>query len=163
MFKKYWPLIFVVAAPYLCFFMALDMNGSFIVFGLFLLYLVRLAALAVSGLTALSCVMKERGAREVLAVNMTVKLLQIPAYLLIFVCGVANLLFILTAYVALNMLVTDLFTVAATGLMGTAGVIRAKNEGRIDGFTAIILGVLQFVFVADVVAAIIAFVKAKRG
>ncbi len=161
MFKKYWPLIFVVAAPYLCFFMAVDMNGSFIIFGLLLLYLVRLAALAVGGLTALSCLMKERSAREVLAVNLTVKLLQIPAYLLIFVCGAVNLLFILTAYVALSMFVTDLFTVATTGLIGAAGVIRAKNEGFIDGLTAVILGVLQFIFVADIVAAIIALVKAK--
>lgn len=161
--KKYWPLIFVVAGPYLCFLMVTDMQGRFVIFGLLLLYLVRLAALAVGGFTALSCIMKERSAREVLAVNLIVKLLQIPAYVLIFICSAANLLFVLTAHIALSMLITDLFAVAATGLIGAAGVIRAKNEGCIDGLTTIILGLLQFIFVADIVAAIVALVKTKRG
>ncbi len=163
MLKRYWPLIFVVIVPYLGFLILADMNSRLVLPGVLLLELLRITGLAIGGFTALACIMKEWDAREALLVNMAAKLIQIPVYILNAAYGGASLLLLYTAINTVSAIISGLFAIATTGLIGAAGVIRAKNEGYIDGSTALILGALQFVFVADVIAAIVAFAKTKRG
>lgn len=90
--------------------------------------------------------------------NMVVKLLQIPAYALWFVMGAAMFLF---GFFMVSFIV-DVLTIALSGLVGLGAVLRCKKEGLLNGKQALVYGILQFVFCADVFSAIILYRKTKE-
>ena len=97
-------------------------------------------------------------ARSMAMASMMVKLLQIPAYVIWFLIGVILIVFlgpILT-------LLVDTMAIALSGLVGLAAVVRCKQEGVLTGKQAVLYGVLQFVFCADVISAIILYRKTKE-
>ena len=94
-------------------------------------------------------------ARSMAMAGMTVKLLQIPAYVLWFLVGM-----ILIAFMGpILTLLVDVMTIALSGLVGLAAVIRCKREGILTGRQAILYGILQFIFCVDVFSAIILYQK----
>ena len=93
--------------------------------------------------------------RSMALAGMVVKLLQIPAYVIWFLVGVLLIVFmgpILT-------LLVDTMTIALTGLVGLAAVARCKQAGLLTWKQAVVHGVLQFVFCADVISAVILYQK----
>lgn len=164
--KKYWPLVMIAAYPYILLIVfVLFMNTPP---GVWMLVPLAIAAaviaMVVFSLIAVyqDCVKQKRSGRELLRQTMIIKLIQIPAYAATLIYGVVMAIFVfLMIYIPLLILI-DILAIAATGLLGFAGVVRAWKEGSLDSVTALICGILQFVFCIDVVAAIAAYVKARQ-
>ncbi len=134
-------------------------NPFFLLVLLFLLFLISFICNAV--FFSLSMAQKWDAKRIALA-NMIVKLIHIPAYLAIFVLGVLFIISIFTYVISIFFILFDVAAILLTGLIGVSAVIRARAEGKITDAFTVINGILQFIFCADVVSSIIAFVKAKK-
>lgn len=93
---------------------------------------------------------------------MVVKLIQIPAYLAIFVLGVLFFISIFTYVFSIFFILYDAAAILLTGLIGVAAVIRAHAEGRATDAFAVINGILQFIFCVDVVSSIVVYVRARK-
>ena len=89
-------------------------------------------------------------AKQLALASMIVKLAQIPAYVIWFVLGVSFFLFGLAAVA----FIVDVAAILFSGLVGLAAVRRCRAEGHLTREAALIHGILQFVFCADVVSAI---------
>lgn len=115
-----------------------------------------LAALA--GAIALLFTRRDWDARQLARAGMWVKLLQIPAYALWFMVGAVMFIFMgpLLAFLV------DAMTIILSGLVGLGAVLRSKKEGILTVSQAVVHGILQFVFCADVVSAIILYRKTKE-
>ena len=91
-----------------------------------------------------------------------VKLIQIPAYLAIFVLGVIFLTSIFLFAFTLVLMVLDYVSVLMSGMLTSAAVINGSRSGKIRLKSNIWIIVLQFIFCADVVAAGICHHRLKK-
>lgn len=102
---------------------------------------------------------KWEGRRLALA-SMLIKLFHMQNYLVLFLG--ALLLFVIPM-VPVLIWVVDVMTIALSGLIGLAAVLRCRAEGRLTNKAAVVNGILQFVFCADVFSAIILYRKTGKG
>ena len=93
---------------------------------------------------------------------MIIKLVQIPAYTVIFVLGVLLALTIFTYPVSFALFLLDCLTVFLTGLLVTAAAVNAVRQGNLQYKNVIWIIVLQFIFCADVVASILFYWMLKK-
>ncbi len=101
--------------------------------------------------------------KDMAKLNMLIKLVHIPAYLFNFALGCAGLLlsiwglgFIIVAVLA------DLFTIITTGV-NAIGLSIALSKEKVTGKgLAILYGILNFIYCADVAVAIIEFIQVKK-
>ena len=95
--------------------------------------------------------------------NMIVKLLHIGHYvtMFLFAASGALILFLFPMLVAIA-LAADVMTIVLSGIVGLAGVVRCRMEGRLTTGAAIVNGILQFVFCADVFSAIWVYRKSRK-
>ncbi len=91
-----------------------------------------------------------------------VKLIQIPAYLAIFVLGVLFLTSIFLFAFTLVLMLLDYASVLMSGMLTSAAVINGSRSGKIRLKSNIWIIVLQFIFCADVVAAGICHCRLKK-
>lgn len=96
----------------------------------------------------------EQNTCEAAKAAMMLKLIHIPAYLLIFLCSLLFLITIFTAGLSLVLLLLDAITITASGLIGLAAVLRCKDEHLLTGKAALLQGLLQFVFCIDIISII---------
>lgn len=128
-----------------------------------------LIALIVLYVTALVCsvavfitsLVKKWNVQELLSINMVIKLIHIPAYLLIFFIGLACLITIFTFAISIVLMFLDGMTILLSGLIGLGGVIRSLRENKLSKRAAVIHGILQFVFCADIISSIIIYKTVK--
>lgn len=99
---------------------------------------------------------------EAALLSMAVKLAQIPAYLVFFWVGLSGLAMVQFAAVTMIVWVLDLFTIGISGLAGLAAVLRCRAEGRLTTKAAVLNGILQFIFCADVFSAVWVYQKSKE-
>ena len=114
-------------------------------FFLVLLGILYAAALLSAVLLLLRNLKTARSARELLGINMAVKLLHVPAYLLLFFFGFASLITIFTAGFAVVVMVLDGLAIGLSGLVGLGAVLRFRGEGGLPMHKAALHGFLQFV------------------
>ena len=101
--------------------------------------------------------------RKLAMANMIVKLLQIGHYVTLFLFAVSGaLILFLFPMLAAIAFIVDVMTIALSGLVGLAAVLRCRVEGRLTTGAAIVNGILQFVFCADVFSAIWVFYKSGK-
>ena len=105
---------------------------------------------------------KRQDAKELLTVNMVVKCIQIPAYILIFLMGIMCLMTIFTMGFSVLLMVLDCLGLVLTGLLAVSGIIRAALEGKITKKTAVFCCIGSFIFCVDVVIAIVLYRKVKK-
>ena len=88
-----------------------------------------------------------------------IKLAQIPAFLMIFFIGILTI-----AYPALPLLliILDWFAVLLTGFVSTGNICLLYRKHTMSKSMAIILGVMSFIFCADVAAAVVVWWKDKH-
>ncbi len=91
--------------------------------------------------------------------SMVIKLVQIPAFAAIFLVGVITAAFPL---LPLLLILLDWFAVLLTGLVSAGNLYLLYKNGTLGRTEAEVLGVLSFLFCADVVAAIIAWQRDRR-
>lgn len=100
--------------------------------------------------------------RQAALCNMVVKLIQIPAYIAIFILGILCFSTLFTIGVAVVLLLFDCASILLTGLIGVAAVVRCCSGHALSKKSSVVNGILQFVFCADVVSAVVVFVQASR-
>ena len=98
-------------------------------------------------------------ARELALVNMLIKLIHIPSYVVWFIFGVALVIFMGPVWA----FIMDAMTIALSGLVGLIAAFCCKKEGSLTGQQTVLYGILQFIFVVDVISAIVLYCKAKKS
>lgn len=92
--------------------------------------------------------------------SMMAKLIQIPNYVALFMLGGLTIAF---AAVAAVVWVVDMMTIVLSGLIGLTAILRCRAEGRLTNKAALVNGVLQFVFCADIFSAIWVYRNTKEA
>ena len=93
---------------------------------------------------------------------MIVKLIQIPAYVLIFVLGVFMAITVFTIPFSIALFLFDCFSLALTGIGVVSAAINAIRQGVSTPKELFWLAIAQFFFCVDVVASIVLYVKLKK-
>ena len=94
---------------------------------------------------------------------MLIKLIQIPAYIVIFVLGVAMTIAIWTIPFTIALFWIDCLCLFLTSLPVISSIICAVRHGTMKFQEVIWVIILQFVFCADVVASIIYYKRLKEA
>lgn len=95
-------------------------------------------------------------------VSLVIKLIQIPAYVCIFILGVVFAILPIMMVVTIVLIFFDYLTLILTGMITISSVINAVRKGLFTYRETWWIILLQFVFCADVVATIIWNNKLKR-
>lgn len=103
---------------------------------------------------AVSNASKRTDAKAAAKNNMLVKLLQIPAYILLFGIGALCSMLIFTWLVTFTIIVVDVMTMLLSGINGAAAVSKCRKEGLLSRNAAFWMGIAQFVYCVDVVCAV---------
>lgn len=93
---------------------------------------------------------------------MIIKLVHIPAYVLIFVFGILLAITIFTIPFSIGLFLFDCLSLFLTGALMISAVINSIKQGIVKFKDILWIMILQFVFCADVVSAIIFYVKLKK-
>lgn len=169
--KKFAPALGIVLFPYAVAFLLYCLFSGFLMDSVFqnnaLAFLPVLAVLWAAGLACAvwlcaASLGKKWDPVEVSRANMLVKLCCIPAYLVIFVVGAACLLTIFTFGITLILAILDGLALLLSGIFGLAAVKRCHDGKALSTAEAVLCGILQFIFCADVVAAVLVFRRAKK-
>lgn len=168
--KKFIPAIVVVIFPYSILFVIYCIFSGFLMKTVFdnnvylcLLFLIALWVLSLI-CAILICVIsrvQRWDSFEVVRISMLIKLIQIPAYVLIFLIGSVCLFTIFTFAISFVLMLLDCMAILLSGLIGISAVKRSHTEGVLSTKELFIHGILQFIFCADVVSSVIVFRKTK--
>ena len=173
--KKYFGLIFPMLLPYV---FVLGMGGILFFDGKifdavfnrrFDIFLMLLGGLLIVSLlsvlvTAVCAVGRKWDASEILKANMIVKILQIPAYVLIFISGIKFSLsmILMTPLAGILFVIFDCMVIFLTGVVGSVALWRCYKENLIDKKLMLVFAISQFIFCVDVVCAIALFMMVKN-
>lgn len=116
-------------------------------------------AFVFSCVLALLALRKKEAGFSMAWLNMIVKLCQVPAYCVIFVLGCIFFVTVLGIGFTIFFFLFDCVAIGMTGLIGAVSVFRAFAEKKLTKKECIVFALLQFVFVADIVACILLFVR----
>ena len=154
-------LLFALYCIYSGFLMdTLVWNSPLIV--LLYLFILFAASLSCNAVFLVLSISKKWKPRSISLANLLVRLLQIPAYSMIFVLGILLFLSIFTYAASIFFVFFDCVSIFLSGLIGAASIIRCYGSGRCSKSFAIVNGVLQFVFCVDIISAIIIFAKCRK-
>jgi len=116
-------------------------------------------------LSALCLIMGIKGNWEALPVakmTMIIKLIQIPAYVVIFLLSAIFIMMIFTIGFAIAFAFFDFLTLLMSGMLGILSVVQAIRNGKVSFKESWWVILLQFIYCADVVATVIFYVKLKK-
>ncbi len=133
-------------------------NNIFIPLGFILL--LGISLYLVNMLFVLSARHGKWNSQELCRTNMIVKLVQIPAYLFIFVVGLLCALMIFTIGISFVFVLLDIFTIGMTGLFACSAFYVLKKEQKISGKMQLFYSLASFLFCADIVIAVIGYKRA---
>lgn len=131
--------------------------------GLLYLCIFGLIALISAVCLCISNLVRKGDALELARTNMIIKLVQIPAYFLIFVIGFICMITIFTIGISLVLMLLDCASILFSGLVGVSAVKRCHGDNILSTNETVLHGILQFLFCADIVSAIIVYRKAKAA
>lgn len=100
--------------------------------------------------------------RDMVHMNTIIKCIQIPAYVLNFVLGVALFFTAILIPIVLVVILFDVASISLSGLYSVFCLLKAKKEGRLSAGSAMLFGVLHFIFCIDVIAAIVLAVTQNK-
>ena len=104
---------------------------------------------------------------ELLEVNMIIKCIQIPAYVVIFLFGIAFLLTIFTFAFSFILVILDCFGVFLSGMVACIAIKRTVSEGALNKGIGFLCKIGSFIFCLDVIVAIVLYItkrdKAKKN
>ena len=166
--KKYIPCLPIILFPYLigiillCIFKGSIITNTFysLIIALIVLYIISFICAVAVFITGIA---GKRKSSELLRMNMVIKLIHIPAYMLIFAFGLICSLTIFTVGITIVLVLLDGMTIALSGLIGLSGIVRGFRENRITKQRAVIHSILQFIYCVDVINSIILFKTIKKA
>ena len=94
--------------------------------------------------------------------SMLVKLLHIPAYIMLFVVGLGGMLMVKLIAVTLFVVIFDWLLMFLSGVLTLPTYIKALKGHIITGFEAIILSVFSFIFCIDILFAVVAYILISK-
>ena len=98
--------------------------------------------------------------RKLALAGMIIKLFHIQNYIVLFFGAIFLFMIPLVTVV---IWVFDVMSITLSGLVGLAAVLRCRVEGRLTNKAAIVNGILQFVFCADVISVIWVYRNTKEA
>ena len=102
-------------------------------------------------------------ARQAARMNLIIKGIQIPAYIMHFILGFIGLAMSVWGIgIVFWAILIDLLTILLTGISSIGCSIRMRREGILSTAAAILMGIGCFIYCADVVIAIVYVVKTKK-
>lgn len=111
----------------------------------------------------------EEAARELAAFNLLIKMVHIPFYLVVFIIGIGVLfasvvpaLIFVTPIFLVILIVVDTLLLWTSSMYGVSALVKARKGGRVTTCFAVVNSILHFVFVADVISAIVVFFKIRK-
>ena len=112
---------------------------------------------------AVQCAKGKMTARQSARMNLIIKGIQIPAYLMHFILGFIGLAMSVwgIGFVLWAVLI-DLLTILLTGISSIGCSIRMRKEGLVSLPGAVFMGIGCFIYCVDVVIAIVYVVKARK-
>lgn len=172
-FLKFLPYAGILLFPYLIVFSLFCVFTGFLmdtVFNNNIIYLLMLIAgfFVIALMSALIVFFRGFSAKgmkkslDVLRTNWIIKLIHIPAYLLIFVLGLLCTMTIFTIGITLVLMLLDGMTIMLSGLVGLGGIVGSLKADKIPVKRAVIHGILQFVYCIDIVSSILLYRTVKR-
>ena len=166
MIKRILPLVPVAVFPFTIWLAAGMMGGTEppVINPLLLIVLFWLLGLVGAVVAFLQAVRGKWQGRSLALASMLIKLLHIQNYVTLFFGAalMAVIPFLLPIIVALAWVV-DVLTIILSGAVGLAAVVRCRMEGRLTTKAAIVNGILQFIFCADVFSAIWVYRNSKEA
>lgn len=135
-------------------------GNAFHLIGAFLAYLI--VAFGLTVLALILALVQKWDSTSMAKTVMIIKLIQIPAYIVIFVLGVICFVTIFTLAFSFFFILFDLAVIAMSGMLQTAAVIAAKRKGQLSGFQVPLFILLSYIYCADVVAAVMLYVMLKK-
>ncbi len=102
-------------------------------------------------------------AKSLTKAALIVKLIQLPAYITIFVVGVIFVLSIWMIPFTIILFLIDSLTLILTSLFSLSGIIVSVKNGTFEFKEVILFAILQFIFCADVVSLFIFYKKLKSA
>ncbi len=175
--KKIWLMIPAILNPYLFMLsvtgMLLSAKVEFIIesqflasYGIFIWYgFFIILGLVSIALTVLVFVLSLKGKWDPLFLSkcaMIIKLIQIPAYILIFVYGVLFAVTVWLFVVSFIAIIVDYITLLMSSSFNIAAIINLIREKKLSFKKSIPLIISQFIYCVDVVGAIILYRKIKK-
>ncbi len=94
-------------------------------------------------------------------INMLIKTIPIPAYLFIFGFGMIFMLTIFTFGISIILWILDMMAIVLSGLIGLTAIRHGYKSSVLSSKQALLHGILQFVFIADIISSINLLHKAK--
>ncbi len=173
-FTKYLKMIPVIIYPYLyvvilaVFLMFMNVlpsdDSDAAMLGLLIVAVIyNLYSFVIVIVNAVQCARGKMTAKQSARMNLIIKGIQIPAYIMHFILGFIGLAlsvwgigFILWA------ILIDLLTILLTGISSIGCSIRMRKEGFLSTAAAILMGIGCFIYCVDVVIAIVYVVKARK-
>ncbi len=89
--------------------------------------------------------------------TLLIKVMQIPAYICLFIIGAACVMTIFTFIFAAVLLFLCCTSIFLSGITGVAAIKEQYSAGRLPLDKAALYGILQFVFIADTASTIILY------
>lgn len=176
--KKAWSIVPAAALPYLALFalavIFLSTTNSFFhlvmekVFGgnaLLLIAALLLCCVAVLTYSIVCFVISIRKGWNALSLAksaMILKLIQVPAYVMIFAMGVLFAITLFTIPFAVGLLLLDCLTLFLSGLFTVAACVNAVRQGDFKSKEVLWIVILQLFFCADVVASVVFYLRSKK-
>ena len=134
-----------------------------------ILFLYLLLTAAVYGMNIINACRWKGEAERLAFWNMLIKLVHIPFHLLLFLVG---LIFILAMVVPALLFVSPILVmifsviswllVLTSSVYGLMAIVRGSKMGALSKGSAVLLGILHLLFVTDVIASMIVFVRLRR-
>lgn len=165
--KKLIPFLFNLASPYFVLVLIALMYGQILPTNTFwltvlfvLLYFV--AGMVFSVIACIKALTHQWESKPIIKAVAIVKLLQIPAYIGIFLYGVICVLSIWGIGFAVLVWLFDCMFIFATGIVSVAGAVRGYQEKILSKKATILCSILSFVFCIDVFVAIYVWAKSRK-
>ena len=96
--------------------------------------------------------------------NMIIKLVHIPAYLLHFAIGIMGLLLGIFGFGFIFWaILIDLLTIGLSGMNGISACISARKEGLLSKGMTVLFAITNFIYCVDVLCAILIYDKLKKS
>lgn len=135
-------------------------NNGYIL--LLLLIAFALIAFVCSLVMIVLALVKKEDSLALARLNMVVKLCHVPAYIAIFILSVIFLLTVLGIGFVFVFAIADAFSIVMSGIYGAIAAWAGHRQNTLKT-ECVALGILQFVYCADVVACIVMYVKVRKG
>lgn len=105
---------------------------------------------------------KSNDTLSLLRTNLIIKLIHIPAYVMLFIMGLLSTITIFTIGFAIIIILLDIMIIILSGLVGLGAISKAMMEKRLSKEDGFLHGMLQFVFCLDVFSAFSLTRKLKK-